>query len=87
MWQLLGISLRLSMQALALPAVLNPNSFLVGIVDPLRFNHILHLVHAPCTFLNEIPLAGPTVLDSQLPSINSFKQQNIFRYFGKTVFK
>lgn len=72
-----GISRRPSMQALqSLPAILTPNSFLAEVADPLRFNHVLlcTMVSAPCILLNEVPLAGTAILNSQLPPMNSFRQ-------------
>lgn len=81
MWQLLEISLRLSMQAFqSLPAILTANSFLAGVIGLLRFNGILHLVHELCTFLDEVSLVGTAVLNS-LPSMTSFRQAKYFQKF------
>ena len=87
-WQLLGISLRLRVQALqSLPAILTPNSLLSGVVDSLRFNHILtwSVHHVPS--LMRSPWLNTTILNSQLPSMNSLRQAKYFRYFWKPVFK
>lgn len=82
MWQLLGISLRLGMQTLHSLSQQSDSHLLFFLsIDPLIFNHALHLVCAPQTFFNEVFLSGTAILNLHLLFIASFRQGKYFQIF------